>query len=163
MFNTQFNAGPSRQAIRNALARLEDMTPLFRDITEHMIRATRERFAKGVAPDGSAWPAKSQATLDRYRRLGYGSLVRPLIGPSRRLGREIVGQPGPNRTIIGSALIYSGVMQQGAARGAFGTDRHGRPIPWGRIPARVWLGISREDDAAIAAMADRHAERALES
>lgn len=32
MFNVQFNAGASRDALRKALAQLEDMTPIYTDI-----------------------------------------------------------------------------------------------------------------------------------
>ena len=66
-----------------------------------------------------------------------------------------------NGVVIGSSLIYSGVMQSGAARGAFGRDRFGRPIPWGTIPARPWLGISREDGEAITEIADEYAGKVL--
>lgn len=156
MFGVQFNAGRSRQAIREAIQQLGDMTPVFEDIGEYMIEATRQRFVKGQAPDGSSWAPKRQATLERYKRLGYGSLTRPLIGPSRSLSRLVQKFVSRDGVVIGSSLIYSGVMQDGAARGAFGNDRRGRPIPWGRIPARVWLGIGRDDETAIVEIVDEH-------
>ena len=156
MFAVQFNAGRSRQAIRVAIEQVEDMTPIYTAIGDYMIQATRQRFAKGVAPDGTAWAPKRASTLERYKRLGYGSLGRPLIGPGRRLSREIQQFVSRDGVIIGSSLIYSGVMQDGAAKGAFGTDPHGRPIPWGRIPARPWLGISREDETAIVEIVEDH-------
>ncbi len=156
MFNVQFNAGESREALRQALAQLEDMTPLYTDIGEYMVQATRERFQKGVAPSGVAWAPKRQSTLDRYKRLGYGALTRPLIGPGRALSRQIQRNVSRNAVEIGSSLIYAGVMQDGAAKGAFGADRRGRPIPWGRIPARTWLGISAEDEREIVAIVEEH-------
>ncbi|HXD02880.1 MAG TPA: phage virion morphogenesis protein [Novosphingobium sp.] len=156
MFNVQFNAGESREAIRRAIAALEDMTPLFQDVAEYMTEATRQRFVTGTAPDGSKWPAKSQVTLDRYKRLGYGNLSRVLIGPGKRLSREIVSEATKGGAVIGSALIYSSVMQDGAPRGAFGTNSRGRPIPWGAIPARTWLGISSTDADQIVAIAEEH-------
>lgn len=161
MFEIQFNAGRSRQAIREAIEQLSDPTPMFRDIGEYMVDATRKRFVKGVAPDGTAWAAKSNTTLERYKQLGYGTLNRPLIGPGRRLSREIQQFVSNGGVVIGSSLIYAAVMQNGAAKGAFGTDKQGRSIPWGRIPARVWLGISRDDEAAIVDIADEHIEAAL--
>lgn len=161
MFNAQFNAGASRDAIRKALAQLKDMTPLYRDIVEYMIEATRSRFRTGTAPDGTKWAKKRQSTLDRYKARGYGNLNRALIGPGRRLSREIIGQVTPGGAVIGSALIYSQVMQDGARKGAFGNDRRGRPIPWGNIPARVWLGLSKADDQAIVEIVEDYLEPTL--
>lgn len=156
MFGVQFNAGESRAALRKAMAALTDMTPIFTDIGEYMIQATRDRFAKGQAPDGSAWAPKKASTIERYKRLGYGTLNRPLIGPGRALSRQIQRNVTKNYVEIGSSLIYAGVMQDGAAKGAFGADRHGRPIPWGRIPARTWLGLSAADDQAIVEIVEEH-------
>jgi len=162
MFSVQFNAGPSRDAIRRALAQLANPVPMFEEIGEYMLEATRQRFIRGEAPDGSAWAPKRPSTLERYKRLGYGNRTRPLIGAGQRLSREIVRNATRSGVTIGSALIYSGVMQDGAARGAFGTDRRGRPLPWGTIPARVWLGISAADDAAIVDIADEYLAGALD-
>lgn len=162
MFNVQFNAGRSRAAIRAAIDGLDDPTPMYQDIGEYMVEATRKRFVAGVGPDGTAWTPKSQDTLDRYKQLGYGALRKPLIGPGKRLSREIQHFVSKGGVVIGSALIYSGVMQDGAAKGAFGTDARGRPIPWGRIPARPWLGIAEADEAAIVEIADEYTEAKLQ-
>lgn len=161
MFNTQFNVGPTQDAIRRAIAAMTDPTPMYETIGDYMADATRERFIKGEAPDGSKWAPKKQSTLDRYKRLGYGSKIRPLIAKGERLSSEIIRDANKSGVVIGSALIYSGVMQSGAAKGAFGKDRHGRPLPWGNIPARVWLGISVADEAAIVRIAEKHLEEAL--
>lgn len=163
MFNLQFNAGQSRAALRRAIDALSQggMQPLYEEIGEYMIRASEQRFQQGAAPDGSKWAPKSKTTLDRYKRLGYGSKLRPLIR-SGALAGTIQKFVSPGGVLIGSSLIYSGVMQYGAAQGAFGKNARGRPIPWGRIPARVWLGLSAADDAAIVALADEHIAAALE-
>lgn len=163
MFGVQFNAGKSREAIREAIGLLADMTPVYTDIGEYSIESTRQRFVKGIGPDGVAWAPKREATLERYKRLGYGSLGRPLIGPAKALSRQIQRFVSRDGVVIGSSLIYSGVMQDGAAKGAFGTDSRGRPIPWGRIPARVWLGISRDDETAIVEIVDEHLADKLEA
>lgn len=161
MFGIQFNIGPSRQKLAAAAALFDDMTPIFRDVAEYLVEATKKRFVSGTAPDGKAWPAKRQSTLDRYKRLGYGNLTRPLIGPSKSLSTQIQRLVTKNSATIGSNMIYSEVMQSGAAKGAFGTNAKGRPIPWGRIPARTWLGLSDADNAAIVDIADEHMEKHL--
>lgn len=162
MFNLQLNAGPSRAALRRAIDALgpAGMTPLHEEIGEYMLRVTEQRFQAGTAPDGTRWAPKSQTTLDRYKALGYGNKPRPLIRSGALAGSVVkfVSQAG---ALIGSPLIYSGVMQDGAGKGAFGKDRRGRSIPWGRIPARVWLGLSAADDTAIVEIADEHIAAAL--
>lgn len=156
MLKVEFKADGARAAIRKALETLSDMTPIYEDIGEYMIEATRRRFATGTAPDGTPWAPKRASTLDRYKRMGYGTLSRPLIGPGKALSRQILKFVSSGGVVIGSSLIYSGVMQGGAAKGAFGKDRRGRSLPWGKIPARVWLGISAEDEREIVAIVDEH-------
>ncbi len=149
MIDIDLNAAAAMAAIRRAMQLLDNMTPIYADIGEYMVGATRVRFRTGTAPDGSKWAPKSQTTLDRYRAMGYGNLNRVLIGPARRLSREIQRFASRDGVVIGSSLIYAGVMQRGAAKGAFGRDSRGRPIPWGRIPARVWLGTNARDEGKI--------------
>ena len=156
VLRSEFNATRATEAVRAAMGELKDMTPLYRDVVEYMIEATRQRFAKGIDPQGNAWAPKKQSTLDRYKRLGYGNLRRVLVGPSRQLSRQIVGEATRSGAVIGSALIYSRVMQEGAEKGEFGNDRRGRPVPWGKIPARVWLGMSPTDEQAVVEIVDEH-------
>jgi phage virion morphogenesis protein len=161
-FNVQFNAGETRSALQRAIAGMEDATPLYEDVAEYMVDATRQRFIQGVGPDGKAWAPKKQSTLDRYRARGYGgqSLTKTLY-LTGRLRREIQRIVNRDSVVIGSSLIYSGVMQGGATKGAFGRDGRGRPIPWGTIPARPWLGISKDDGGAIIEIADEYAGQQL--
>lgn len=161
MTSVEFNTTAASEAIRKAMNQLDDMTPLFQRVTEYMIEVTRQRFVTGTAPDGTKWAPKKQSTLERYKRLGYGDRTKPLIGGGTRLSREVVGAASRSGSVIGSALIYSRVMQEGAAKGAFGADGRGRPIPWGRIPARVWLGVSAVDETAIVEIAEEYVARSL--
>jgi len=161
MLNIEIDTAQIRSALVQAKTLLSDMTPVYAEIGEYMIGATRDRFIKGVDPTGKAWAPKSQATLERYKRLGYGSLTRPLIGPGRALSRQIQKIVSSDGVVIGSSLAYSRVMQEGAARGAFGTDSRGRAIPWGRIPARVWLGLSDADGRAIVEIIEENLGEAL--
>ena len=162
MLTVEFNGEASRKAIRAAIEQLQDMTALYQDIGEYMIAATRQRFVTGQDPEGKAWAPKSQGTLDRYKAMGYGNLSRPLIGPGKALSRQIVMFVAREGVVIGSSLIYAGVMQRGAAKGAFGTDSRGNSLPWGTIPARRWLGISAADESAIVEIVEEALARDLE-
>lgn len=161
MLTIELNAGAARDAIRYAIQALEDMTPVYDDIGEYLVEATQKRFIDGRAPDGSLWAPKSKSTLDRYRRMGYGSLTKPLIGAGKALSRDILKFVSKDGVVVGSSLIYSRVMQDGAAEGAFGQTKTGRPLPFGRIPARVWLGLSPVDELNIVEIVDEHLEQIL--
>ena len=51
--------------------------------------------------------------------------------------------------IAGTNKVYAATHQFGAERGEFGADRRGRPIPWGDIPARPFLGVGDEQRGII--------------
>ncbi len=161
MIRIEFNAAPIFRRLAQAQAALSDMLPVHQDIGEYMVEATRARFRLGTAPDGSRWAPKKPATIARYEARGDGHRPHPLIGPSERLSREVVTSAGRNRSETGSALEYSGVMQNGAAAGAFGRSARGGPIPWGTIPARVWLGLSENDERSILSIVDEHLAEAV--
>lgn len=159
MFRIVFNTSPVVEALRAAEARLDDMTPTYEEIGEYMIEQTKERFRLGVSPDGTKWAPKRPATLARYAAHGDGNLPNPLIGPSRRLSNEIHRFASPSGVEIGSALEYSAVHQNGALKGKFGRTHRkgfeaGQPIPWGNIPARVWLGLSEENERTLIEIAE---------
>lgn len=163
MFQYELNGEASRKAIREAIGVLDDMTPVFEDIGEYLLEQRRKRFQEGRGPDGTPWAPKSEATLERYRRLGYGSLNRPLIGPSKALSRQIQRLVSRSGVVIGSSLAYSRTMQEGAAKGAFGTDSRGNPLPWGNIPARPWIDLSEDEELVIVEIVDEHLEQSLDS
>ena len=139
--------------ITGALARLSaalsDLTPVMQEIGEILLDSTKQRFIQGVAPEGTRWAAKSPATMQAYRRRGDRVDVRPLFGPSGALSSQIFYEAGPDSVRWGSLMIYATTQQFGAAQGAFGRTSRNGPIPWGRIPARPFLGISAEDQVNI--------------
>lgn len=129
--------------------RLTDMTPLMQDIGEVLLYGAEERFKAGVDPDGQPWAAKSPVTIENYRRRGDTVSFRPLIGPTKVLSSTISVRTGADFVDIGSNAVQAAVMQFGAAKGAFGANKAGRPIPWGDIPARPFLGFSASDRAGV--------------
>lgn len=161
MFRLDFNSAAIFDQLDKARAAFDDLTPVHSDIATHMVKATRGRFVSSTAPDGTRWRDKRPATLAAYLARGDGKRPKPLIGPSGRLGREIAKFATRESAEIGSALEYSGVMQDGAKKGAFGIGRNKRPVPWGDIPARVWLGISAEDEKNILDIVDEFMDVAI--
>lgn len=149
-----------REAVDAAIARLAAATgnllPAFQDVGEYLVEATKARFREGKGPDGVAWAPKSPATIARYRARGDGNLTKPLIGPTRRLSSEISYGASPGGVAVGSSLIYAAVHQLGARKGEFGKTSRGAPVPWGRIPARPFLGIDRDDERNIVEIFEEH-------
>lgn len=161
MLTIELDDGDARAAIRRAIQSLEDMRPVYNDINEYLLEIHRQRFVDGKDPEGKPWAPKSSATLEHYRRLGYGRLYKPLLGHSKLLSELIIGFVSKDGVVVGSPMIYSAVMQNGAKRGQFGTTRRGSPIPWGNIPARRWLGLSTKDERHIVEIVEDHLANAL--
>lgn len=147
MFTIQVKNGQ----LAAVLTALQDTEPLMAQIAEFLLDETVARFAKGQGPDGKPWAPKSKATIAAYAQRKQAVSLRPLIGPTRQLSNEesYSTRIGEDWVEIAAGPIQAAVMQFGAARGAFGNNKAGRPIPWGTIPARPFLGISAQDEDNI--------------
>ncbi|MDE4175793.1 phage virion morphogenesis protein [Phaeobacter sp. PT47_59] len=139
IFNTD-TLDPMLAAMREAL---DDPSEAMADLGEYLVNATQERMLKGETPDGAPFAPRSQATLDRYARLGlsYGA---PL-NQSGNMRATLFYEADKDGLEYGSNAIQAAVMQFGAAKGAFGTASNGSSIPWGDIPEREYIGISDDD------------------
>lgn len=146
------------RAITDALHGLEksgrNPQPALEQIGEYLIKTTKQRFNTKTAPDGSSWADNSATTIARK-----GS-NNPLIGESKDLNREFHAQASRDHVIIGNSADYSAVQHFGAKKGQFGKSSRGGPIPWGDIPARPYLGLSKEDELAIIDILNEYLEGA---
>lgn len=140
------------RALTRMVSRGRDMTPLMRDIGEHLLNTTRERFATQTAPDGTPWAPLSATTKRRKTR----NVEKVLTESGALRGHGLVYQASRDRVEVGSPLIYAGTHQFGAERGSFGSMSNGAPIPWGDIPARPFLGVSDDDEATIVRLIGDH-------
>ena len=153
----ELNTAEMDAAFAQLAIRLTDFTPVMQSIGELMVASTKQNFADGTSPDGVAWVAKSQATIDAYRSQGKTVNLRPLIGPSKALSTTIFAQHDATSVSWGSNQPYAAVMQFGAEAGEFGAtigrDKNGREFfvstPWGNISARPFIGTGQEDITAI--------------
>lgn len=150
MFEVEVAADQVTPAFERLEDLLDDLSPVMVEIGEYITQATKNRFRTSTGPDGNQWAAKSQTTLMNYGiRKSNRVPVKPLIGLTRNLSKNIFFDATSDSVEIGSPEIYSAVMQFGAAKGAFGTTSRGAPIPWGNIPARPFLGVSNDDQDEI--------------
>lgn len=152
MYRVDINDAEVLGALRRLQAHLSDFSPVFEVLGDALEDSTERRFEEGVSPEGTPWAPKTQATLDAYERRGQTVSVKPLYGPNTDgtpLRQSFFRQVSKTELEIGTNKIQAAVMQFGAAKGAFGKARNDTPIPWGRIPARPYLGISEADRATI--------------
>lgn len=143
MITLEFNDDALDPALARLQAALADPTEVMRDLAELWLASTQDRMAQGIDAEGQPFAPRSPVTIARYLAQGL-SFGAPLNrSGDMRLG--LATDAGPDYVRIGSNAIQAAVMQFGAAKGAFGQNARGGPIPWGPIPARAYLGLSEED------------------
>lgn len=130
------------QSLQKLASGCNNPRPALLAIGEKMLASTKRRFNTSTAPDGSKWAANSPVTLARKKG------TKPLV--NHGVLRDQIGyQASDNVLTIFSTMQYAATQQFGAKRGAFGQTKNNRPIPWGDIPSRPFLGVSVEDEKMI--------------
>lgn len=115
-----------RAGLRALEAKLGDLTPFFRDVSEALLNSTRERFRSQTAPDGSPWAALSPGYAARKRK--NAGLILTLNG---YLKGTLNYRADKDSLRIGTPMIYGAAHQ------------FGRPEI--HLPARPFLGLSDAD------------------
>lgn len=149
--------------LQSSLHRLNrvNFTALHKEIGEHVVSSTQERFKTGTGPDGQKWE-----TSIRVKKEG-GTTLRD----TSRLRNSITCRARPDRAEIGTndrrARIhqYGGIIRARKAK-ALRFQIGGSGI-WAvkkqvKIPARPFLGVNDDDAAAINEIIADHLERCLE-
>lgn len=164
---------PVLEALEALVARTGDLTPAFRDVGEHLLRTTRERFDTQTGPDGKPWAPLSPRYKEQKKK--NKNKILTLHGYLRSTLAYQIEDDGTTLA-VGSPMIYAGTMQFGAAQGQFGRysqvsrwhkykkgdfrkyagTKKGFPIPWGNIPARPFLGLSADDEQEVLAILQEH-------
>lgn len=137
------------------------MEAVFRDIGEHLTATTKQRFQDSVDPDGNAWKRNASTTMagllskhiDKRYTKNKGVLTKkgqhlqenkkPLIGDTGNLSNYIRYQETNDSVTVSSyRMLGTGSKAVNAAVHQFGSKD-------GKIPARPFLGISKEDSDYI--------------
>jgi len=133
------DVGRDNSQILAALVRkLGNIEPVMDAIGADLEAAAERAFDSERAPDGEAWKQSERARKTGGRTLRDKSI----------LYNSITHSADRSSVAVGSNVIYAAVMALGADQGELGTTRRGRPIPFGDIPGRQYLGIddvARED------------------
>lgn len=135
--------------LQHAGQRLE---PVFKNIGEHLMVSTGQRFRDSEAPDGTPWKDNSAVTLARK------SGSRPLIGGDEGgAGGALRDQNHYNaddrQVEFGNSQVYAAMQQFGGSKTQF-------PHLWADIPARPFIGLSDADEDEIAELALDHLRNA---
>jgi phage virion morphogenesis protein len=178
LIDLQLDDRALRRELKRLLAHLVDPSAALRETGEVLVASTRQRFHTETDPDGQRWDGNADSTLLGYLRRRQGLSKRRTASGGRTLTSRGATALGAKRVLtdrghladsiayqllaggqgvaVGTSRIYGATQQFGAERGAFGADRHARPIPWGDIPARPFLGLSAQDRADILAIWQAH-------
>lgn len=166
-FEVTLDVTPALRDLQSVANKLGNLGPVHRQIGELLVDSSKGRFANSQAPDGTTWQALSQATLSAYvgtfGKSNFGKSGRiNSKGAARVMGRKPLVDSGTlartifytvsadgNELAVGSPMEYAAVQNFGQPKGASGAMKNGRPIPWGDIPAREFIGLSNDDTAMM--------------
>lgn len=141
MFDVTLDTSQIGSALEELARRLGDLTTPFNDIGEYLHQSTDERFQRKVTPDSSPWAPLSAVTLARKKG---ASILREKGTLQDTLRKQVTS----TELAFGTDRPYGVVHQFGQRKGASGCSK-GRPIPWGDIPARPYLGLSSDDEMEV--------------
>lgn len=136
--------------VQRVLARLSeasrDVDPILRDIGEHLLSETKDRFSDEVDPSGRPWEPLSPAYAEDKAR------KRPNAGI---LVYDNFLRGGLAAVVSGGELAVGTNLPYGARQhfGFVGPDSLGRTFDH---PARPWLGVSGEDESEIVDILREH-------
>lgn len=133
-----------------------DLTPAMREIAATLEDAAERSFGAEAAPSGTPWEPLSATTIDRRSQAGTwpGRILQVTGG--RGLAGSMSSRYDATSAVAGTNKRYAATLHFGAKRGEFGSDRFGRPIPWGDIPSRPFLGIGPPEREEITTSLNRH-------
>jgi phage virion morphogenesis protein len=139
------------QLLQNLTGKLQDLTPVMRDVGEIVLEHIKDNFKRGTAPDGTPW----KPSLRVLEQGGKTLIDRGILRNSFHV------QPARRNVMVGTADVRAAVHQFGVRAGAFGTvqvtvrehfrRRAGKEpvrvrshtrrqrLPWGNIPARPFM------------------------
>jgi phage virion morphogenesis protein len=141
--------------LANLTARMNDLTPAMRPISQLLLDSIEEAFRLEADPvTGAAWAPLSPHTIAAREKTGNwpGKILQRL----GHLAGSMSASSGADFAAAGTNVVYAITHQVGAAKGAFGATKKGQPIPFGDIPARPFAGASPEAVESILDVLQRH-------
>ncbi len=133
--------------------------PVMAAIGTELVGSTHQRFVTQTDPDGQAWaPLNADYAATKTKSL--------ILTESTHLRDSINDHAGQDEVRVGTNVIYAGVHQEGATiepkNGGYLWFHIGDRLVRAKsvtLPARPYLGISAEDESAIAEIVFSFVER----
>ena len=149
--------GDAQAALRRMAESLDDAREVLEDIGRRLVASTVRRFERTAGPDGRPWPTSIRAREE-------GGLT---LTDTGRLRGSITHQVLPRAVRVGTNVPYAATHQFGAEI----RPRRARALKfrvagqWATkqsvsVPARPFLGVSRDDEAEIARIVEDGLRRA---
>lgn len=130
--------------LKRKLAKVQNLRPFHVNVGEHMLNSVQERFDTETAPDGSRWAALAPSTVEgRLRRNGNAELT--ILREQGHLAGSFNYDAKDDHVRVGTPSVYAAIQHFGGEAG------RNKSVT---IPARPVLGVSRDDEAIIAEMAE---------
>lgn len=153
----------TRRAFDTLSVVMRSTQPVMHAIGVALVGSTHQRFVTQTDPDGQAW----QALNPEYAK---GKRNSRILTESGRLRDSINAQAGRDEVRIGTNVIYGRIHQEGGtieAKNAshlfFRMGDRFVQVDSVTLPARPYLGISRDDEAEISEIVfsflDRYSRR----
>ena len=131
-----------QQALSRLAGRMENLTPVFKNIGEYVTSSTLERFDDEEDAQGNKWAALTAATIARKQKKGK---ILKILQQDGDLRRTVVYQAGASKVEIGTNRIYGAIHQFGGRAGRGGKVN---------IPARPFLGVSAADSLEVVSIVE---------
>lgn len=153
-FKIELQDGQIRKGLQRLVEAGADLTPAMRVIAKFLADRSEEAFAQEQSPEGVAWKPLSKVTLARRKKAKAGKPSAKILQQDRHLLNSLTADWDSKEAIAGTNVVYAATHQFGAKQGQFGqgsykTRQGSFPIPWGDVPARPFLGVSKADKSEI--------------
>lgn len=149
----------------------QDASPMFAEISEHLLESTQKRFATSTGPDGTPWVKLKDGS--GRRPLVKSGTMRDQIFPSHGKNYAEINatamqalwhQEGTDPYVIlpkkGKALSFGAPMSvfSGPSKGKVVGSTTVRKVNHPGLPARPFIGLSNDDRQAIGDIATAYLE-----
>lgn len=158
-FTVEVDDLTARDRISALIDRMDNPVPFYKSVGEHLVNSAKANFDREAAPDGTAWTPLMQSTI--RRRMKNGQTPIQILTATKRLKASIIYQLEADGLKVGSPVEYAAIHQLGgvinrpARTGkAFGRDAVALPAYTITMPARPYLGLSRDDEVEIIELAE---------
>ena len=157
------------KALDRLHAKARRLAPAFKNIGEVLLRSTQDRFNRQVGPDGHRWQRLTDAS--KASKAAKGQNPRKILTGRGYLADSIRYQANDAGVRIGTNRIYGAIHQLGGKTKphvirpknkkalAWPGGRHpARAVnhPGSEIPARPFLGLSRQDRDRVLEVVSDH-------